>query len=151
MSRTLILLKPDAVQRGLVGELISRIERKGFKIAGMKLMQVTQELANQHYAEHIGKPFFARLAGFITSSPIVAMVVEGENAVGAMRNTLMGATNPLDAAPGTVRGDYGLTIGMNLIHGSDSEESAVREIGLFFDATEIVEYERAIDAWIIES
>ena len=115
MNRTLILLKPDAVQRGLVGELITRIERKGLKLAAMKLMSVTDDLAQQHYAEHIGKPFFDGLVAFITSSPVVALVVEGENAVLTMRNTLMGATNPQEAATGTIRGDYGMTIGMNSV------------------------------------
>ena len=150
MNRTLILLKPDAVQRGLVGELIMRIERKGLKLAAMKLMSVTEDLAQQHYAEHIGKPFFDGLVAFITSSPVVALVVEGENAVLTMRNTLMGATNPQEAATGTIRGDYGMTIGMNLIHGSDSTESAERELGIFFEPDEIIEYERQIDSWIIE-
>ena len=151
MNRTLILLKPDAVQRGLVGELIMRIERKGLKLAAMKLMSVTEDLAQQHYAEHIGKPFFDGLVAFITSSPVVALVVEGENAVLTMRNTLMGATNPQEAATGTIRGDYGMTIGMNLIHGSDSAESAEREIDIFFRAEEILNYQRVLDAWIIES
>ena len=151
MNRTLILLKPDAVQRGLVGELIMRIERKGLKLAAMKLMSVTEDLAQQHYAEHIGKPFFDGLVAFITSSPVVALVVEGENAVLTMRNTLMGATNPQEAATGTIRGDYGMTIGMNLIHGSDSAESAEREIDIFFHAEEILNYQRVLDSWIIES
>jgi len=151
MNRTLILLKPDAVQRGLVGELITRIERKGLKLAAMKLMSVTDDLAQQHYVEHIGKPFFDGLVAFITSSPVVALVVEGENAVLTMRNTLMGATNPQEAATGTIRGDYGMTIGMNLIHGSDSAESAEREIDIFFRAEEILNYQRVLDAWIIES
>ena len=151
MNRTLILLKPDAVQRGLVGELITRIERKGLKLAAMKLMSVTDDLAQQHYAEHIGKPFFDGLVAFITSSPVVALVVEGENAVLTMRNPLMGATNPQEAATGTIRGDYGMTIGMNLIHGSDSAESAEREIDIFFRAEEILSYQRVLDAWIIES
>ena len=151
MNRTLILLKPDAVQRGLVGELITRIERKGLKLAAMKLMSVTDDLAQQHYAEHIGKPFFDGLVAFITSSPVVALVVEGENAVLTMRNTLMGATNPQEAATGTIRGDYGMTIGMNLIHGSDSAESAEREIDIFFCAEEILNYQRVLDSWIIES
>ena len=151
MNRTLILLKPDAVQRGLVGELITRIERKGLKLAAMKLMSVTDDLAQQHYVEHIGKPFFDGLVAFITSSPVVALVVEGENAVLTMRNTLMGATNPQEAATGTIRGDYGMTIGMNLIHGSDSAESAEREIDIFFRAEEILSYQRVLDAWIIES
>ena len=151
MNRTLILLKPDAVQRGLVGELIMRIERKGLKLAAMKLMSVTEDLAQQHYAEHIGKPFFDGLVAFITSSPVVALVVEGENAVLTMRNTLMGATNPQEAATGTIRGDYGMTIGMNLIHGSDSAEAAEREIDIFFCAEEILNYQRVLDSWIIES
>ena len=151
MNRTLILLKPDAVQRGLVGELIMRIERKGLKLAAMKLMSVTEDLAQQHYAEHIGKPFFDGLVAFITSSPVVALVVEGENAVLTMRNTLMGATNPQEAATGTIRGDYGMPLGMNLIHGSDSAESAEREIDIFFCAEEILNYQRVLDSWIIES
>lgn len=150
MQQTLVLAKPDAVQRGLTGEIISRIERKGFKLVAMKLMLVSDDLASRHYAEHVGKPFFDGLKGFITSSPIVAMVIEGENAVDVVRNT-MGATNPASSAPGTIRGDYGMTIGMNLIHGSDSEESAKREIDLFFNADEILSYERAVDQWIIES
>lgn len=151
MNRTLILLKPDAVQRGLVGELIARIERKGLKLVAMKLMAVSNELAQQHYAEHVGKPFFQGLVEFITSSPVIALVVEGENAVLTMRNTLMGATNPQEAATGTIRGDYGMTIGMNLIHGSDSDESAEREINIFFRTDEILSYERVLDIWIIES
>lgn len=151
MNRTLILLKPDAVQRGLVGELIARIERKGLKLVAMKLMAVSNELAQQHYAEHVGKPFFQGLVEFITSSPVIALVVEGENAVLTMRNTLMGATNPQEAATGTIRGDYGMTIGMNLIHGSDSDESAEREINIFFHTDEILSYERVLDIWIIES
>ena len=150
MQQTLVLAKPDAVQRGLAGEIISRIERKGFKLVALRLMLVSDDLASRHYAEHVGKPFFDGLKSFITSSPIVAMVIEGENAVEVVRNT-MGATNPASAAPGTIRGDYGMTIGMNLIHGSDSEESARREIDLFFNADEILSYERAIDGWIIES
>ena len=150
MQRTLILLKPDAVQRALVGEIISRIEGKGLKIAAMKLIHVSQELANQHYGEHVGKPFFDGLVSFITSSPLVAMVVEGVNAVDVMRN-IIGATNPAEAAPGTIRGDRGLTIGMNLIHGSDSLESANNEVARFFAPDEIMDYERAIDSWIIEA
>ncbi len=150
MQRTLVLLKPDAVQRGLVGEIVSRLEKRGLRLAGMKLMQVSNELANKHYAEHVGKPFFNGLVEFITSSPIVAMVVEGENAVELVRKT-MGPTNPQNADSGTIRGDFGLTIGMNLIHGSDSEKSAKREIELFFSPEEIIEYERDIDRWITES
>lgn len=150
MQRTLVLLKPDSVQRGLIGDVITRLERRGLKFAAMKLMKVSDELAQKHYAEHVGKPFFEGLVKFITSSPIVAMVVEGENAIELVRTT-MGATNPKDAGPGTVRGDFGVTIGMNLVHGSDSEESAKREIDLFFSESEILDYERAIDVWIIES
>jgi nucleoside-diphosphate kinase len=150
MSRTLVLLKPDAVQRALVGDLIARLERRGLKIVGMKLMQVSEELAHRHYGEHEGKPFFPRLVRFITSSPIVAMVLEGENAVQLVRAT-MGQTSPVESTPGSVRGDYGMTIGMNLVHGSDSDESAQREISLFFSPDEILSYERDVDKWIIES
>ena len=149
MERTLVLIKPDAVQRGLIGEIISRLENKGLSIAGMKLMRISEELAGRHYGEHVGKPFFDSLVSFITSSPLIALAVEGENAVEVSRN-LMGATNPKDAAPGTIRGDYGLTIGMNIIHGSDSLESAERELAIFFESSEIIAYDRAIDAWIIE-
>ena len=149
MERTLVLLKPDAVQRGLVGGLISRLEAKGLKLAAMKLIAVDRELANRHYAEHVGKPFFDGLVDFITSSPVVAIVAEGDNAVEAVRR-LMGATNPLEAAPGTVRGDLAMTIGMNLVHGSDSLESASREIDLFFSAEEILSYDRGGDRWLYE-
>jgi len=150
MEQTLVLLKPDSIQRALAGEVISRLERRGLKFVAMKLMKVSEELANRHYGEHVGKPFFDGLVKFITSSPIVAMVVEGENAVEVVRNTV-GATNPTQAAAGTIRGDLGLTIGMNLIHASDSLESSKREIDIFFQADEIVDYERNVDAWIIES
>ena len=150
MERTLVLLKPDSIQRGLVGEVISRLERRGLKLAAMKLMQVTDELANRHYGEHVGKPFFEGLVKFITSSPIVALVVEGENAVEVVRST-MGATNPVQAGPGTIRGDLGLTIGMNLIHGSDSLESAKKEIDTFFQPEEILDYSKDVDVWVIES
>ena len=150
MDRTLVLLKPDAVQRGLAGEIISRLERRGLKLAAMKMLLVTEELAHRHYADHVGKPFFEGLVKFITSSPIVAMVVEGENAVDVVRNT-MGVTSPSEAAPGTIRGDLALTIGANLIHGSDSAESAKREIGLFFSSDEVIDYTRDVDSWITES
>ena len=149
METTLILVKPDGVQRGLVGEVIGRLERKGLKIAGLKMVHVSEELANKHYGEHVGKPFFNSLVSFITSSPLIALAVEGENAVEVSRN-LMGATNPKEAAPGTIRGDYGLTIGMNIIHGSDSLESAERELAIFFESSEILAYNKAIDTWIIE-
>ena len=150
MERTLVLLKPDSVQRALAGEIISRIEKRGARIAAMKLMKVSNELANKHYGEHVGKPFFEGLVSFITSSPIVAMVIESENAVNMVRN-MMGATNPQDANPGTIRGDLGISIGLNLVHGSDSLESAAREIDLFFSPEEIVSYDRDVDRWIIES
>ena len=149
METTLVLLKPDAVQRGLVGEIVSRLEKMGLKITGLKLMQVSQELAHQHYGEHVGKPFFDGLASFITSGPIVAMALEGNGAVALVRKT-MGATNPADSPPGTVRGDYGIDIGRNLVHGSDSVESAKREVALFFDDTDLVGYSRATDPWITE-
>ncbi len=149
MERTLVLLKPDAVQRGLIGELVSRLENRGMRVAGMKLIAIDRELAGRHYAEHTDKPFFAGLVDFITSSPVVAMVIEGDTAVAVVRGT-MGATNPLDAAPGTIRGDLAVSIGMNLMHGSDSLESAGREIALFFEPGEILSYERDFDRWIYE-
>ena len=150
MQRTLVLIKPDAVQRGLSGEIIARLERRGLKLVGMKMLHVSQELAHRHYGAHVDKPFFGSLVDFITSSPLIAIAVEGENAVEVVRTT-MGATNPVEASPGTVRGDYGLTIGLNLIHGSDSPESAEIELALFFDENEIIAYQRGIDDWIIES
>ena len=150
MDRTLVLVKPDGGQRGLIGEIISRLERRGLKIVGMKLMQVSGELANRHYGEHEGKPFFAGLVGFITSGPIVAMAIEGNNVVGLVRTTV-GATNPADSAPGTIRGDLGVDIGRNLIHGSDSDESAKRELSLFFTEGELLDYSRDTDPWIIEA
>ena len=150
MQRTLVLIKPDAVQRGLSGEIIARLERRGLKLTGMKMLHVNMELAHRHYGAHVDKPFFDSLVSFITSSPLIAIAVEGENAVDVVRTT-MGATNPADATPGTIRGDYGLTIGMNLIHGSDSPESAETELALFFGEGEIIDYERGIEDWIIES
>ena len=150
MERTLVLLKPDAVQRALVGEIVSRLERKGLRLAAMKLMRVSEELAHTHYGEHEGKPFFEGLVSFITSGPVLAMIVEGENAVALVRS-LMGATNPAEASPGTVRGDLGIAIGMNLIHGSDSLESAARETALFFGAGETLDYQRDVDRWITEA
>lgn len=150
MERTLVLIKPDAVQRGLSGEIIARLERRGLKLAGMKMMQATPELAQRHYAAHADKPFFGGLVNFITSSPLIAIAVEGPDAVAAVRAT-MGATNPVDADPGSVRADFGLTIGANLVHGSDSQEAAAAELALFFDDGEILDYERGIDRWIIES
>ena len=131
MERTLILVKPDAFERGLTGEIIARFERKGLKIAAMRHMTVERELAEKHYEEHTDKPFFGELVDFITGGPLVAMVLEGHEAVTAARQAI-GATNPLEAAPGSIRGDHGLEVQTNLVHGSDSPESAEREIGLFF-------------------
>ena len=131
MDRTLILVKPDAFARNLTGEIIARFERKGLRIAALRLLTVDRQLAEQHYAEHEGKPFFEELVTFITSGPLVAMVLEGHEAVVAARQVI-GATNPLEAAPGSIRGDFALEIGQNLVHGSDSPESAEREVKLFF-------------------
>ncbi len=131
VQRTLVLVKPDGFRRRLTGEIISRLERKGLNIAAMRMLQMDKALAKRHYAVHDGKPFFAGLVDFITSGPIVAIVIEGEKAVEVVRK-LMGETDPVKAAPGTIRGDYGLDIGENLIHGSDSEENARKEIALFF-------------------
>ncbi len=131
MDRTLILIKPDAFARNLSGEIIARFERKGLRIAALKQMTVTEDLAKQHYGEHEGKPFFGELVDFITSGPLVAMVLEGHEAVRAARQVI-GATNPLESAPGSIRGDFALEVGKNMVHGSDSAESAAREAGLFF-------------------
>lgn len=147
MEQTLVLLKPDAIQRRLMGRIISRFEEKGLKIVAMKMMQVTRELAERHYAEHRGKPFFEELVSFITSAPIVAMVVEGPKAVETVRR-MMGKTDPLEADPGTIRGDYGLSITMNLIHGSDSPATAAREIPIFFAPEEILDYDIADQRWL---
>jgi nucleoside-diphosphate kinase len=150
MERTLILIKPDAMQRGLAGEILTRLERRGLRIAGLKLLQVERALAERHYGEHVGKPFYEGLVSYITACPIVAAVFEGTDAVQAVRNT-MGATNPREAAPGTIRGDFGLEIGRNLIHGSDSKESAAREIALFFGASELQDVTRDVDRWVFEN
>jgi nucleoside-diphosphate kinase len=149
MERTLILVKPDAMQRGLAGEILTRLERRGLKLAGLKLMHVSDALARRHYAEHEGKSFFEGLIGYITSSPIIAAVFEGTGAIQACRATL-GKTNPVNAEPGTIRGDFGLETGRNLVHGSDSVESATREIGLFFSDGELLTYLRDVDRWIFE-
>ena len=150
MERTLVLVKPDAVQRGLIGEVISRIEKTGLKLVALKMLHMDKELAGRHYAIHQGKPFFEGLVGFITSSPLVAAVFEGTNAVEVVRKT-MGATDPVKAAPGTIRGDLALDIGRNAVHGSDSKENAEKEINLFFSPREIVSYKRNVEPWIIES
>jgi nucleoside-diphosphate kinase len=147
-ERTLVLIKPDAVQRGLVGEVIGRLERRGLHPVGIKLMQVTTDLAERHYAEHRGKPFFAGLVEFITSSPVVAMVWQGPGAV-AMVRTMMGATNPAASAPGTIRGDLAVSLAMNVIHGSDSVESAAREVAIFFSDKELLDWQRSADVWIV--
>ncbi len=149
MERTFIMIKPDGVQRGLVGEVISRFERKGFTLVGMKLMSVSRELAEKHYGVHKDKPFFAGLVDFITASPVVAMVWQGDNVISAAR-TLIGATNPISAAPGTIRGDYAVTIGRNLIHGSDAMETAQAEIALWFQESELVGWEPATKGWLYE-
>ena len=149
MEQTLVLVKPDGVQRGLAGEVVSRLERRGLKLVAMKLMQVDDDLAQEHYGEHVERPFFPGLVSFITSGPIVAMVWEGKNAIALTRQT-MGATNPADAGPGTIRGDLGVDIGRNIVHGSDGPESAQREINLFFKPGEILSYGRSTDAWITE-
>ena len=149
MERTLVLIKPDALQRGLSGTIIARLEARGLKLVALKLMQVGSDLARQHYGEHAEKPFFRGLVKFITSSPIIAMVVEGNEAVAIVRNS-MGETNPKNAAPGTIRGDFALDMGRNLIHGSDSTESARKEIEFFFANKEILNYQRDTEPWITE-
>lgn len=149
MERTLILVKPDGVQRGLVGEIVGRFERRGLKLAGMKFMQMSEELAGRHYAVHQGRPFYNSLVEYITSGPIVAMVWEGNNAVAAGRATI-GATKPVEAAPGTIRGDLAMEIGRNLVHGSDSPENGAKEASLFFAEDELVSWNRVTDSWIIE-
>lgn len=148
-EQTLILCKADAVARGLVGEILARYERRGYRIAALKLLSVEQKRAQAHYAEHEGKPFFNGLVEFITSAPVLAMVIEGEDAVEACRTT-NGATNPIKAAPGTIRGDLGQTIGRNLVHGSDSLESAKREIPIWFESNEIHSGKHALDQWLVE-
>lgn len=149
MEQTLVLVKPDAMQRGLAGEILARLERRGLKLSGLKLMQVSDALARRHYAEHEGKPFFEGLIAYITSSPIIAAAFEGTEAIQATRNTL-GKTNPVNAEPGTIRGDFGLETGRNLVHGSDSPQSAARELALFFSAGELLSYPRDVDRWIFE-
>ena len=146
-QRTLVLVKPDGVQRGLVGEIFRRLERRGLKLVGLKLMRISNDIAARHYAEHQGKPFYDGLLAFITSGPVVAMIWEGREAVTVVRS-LMGSTDPLKAAPGTIRGDLALDLGMNLIHGSDSPTRAEAEMSLFFSPSELHDYERTVDRWI---
>ena len=149
MQRTLVLVKPDGVQRGLIGRIVARLEQRGLKLVAMKMMRISRELAGRHYAEHRGKPFYDGLIAFITSGPVVAMIWEGREAVTVVRS-VMGSTDPLKAAPGTIRGDLALDLGMNLIHGSDSAARAETEMALFFSADELHDYERTADRWIRE-
>lgn len=149
MERTLIILKPDAVQRGLVGQVVSRFEARGIKLVAMKLMNIGRELAERHYAPHKGKPFYPGLINYITSGPVVVLVLEGVNVIAVSRK-MMGATFGFNAEPGTIRGDYGLSKTFNLIHGSDSPESAAAEIALYFTEAEFVRYERALEKWLYD-
>ena len=147
MERSLVLVKPDAIQRALAGQIISRLERKGLKIIAVKMLHMDRNLARRHYAIHQGKAFFDDLVSFITSSPLIAIVFQGENAVQIIRQ-MMGETNPAKAPSGTIRGDFGIDVGHNLVHGSDSPENASKEIDLFFSAEEIFDYDRELDTWI---
>jgi nucleoside-diphosphate kinase len=147
MEKTFLMVKPDGVQRNLIGEIVSRFEKKGFQLVGAKLMNVSRELAEKHYAEHKERPFFGELVDFITSGPVFAMVWQGSNVIATAR-AMMGKTNPADAAPGTIRGDFATSVGMNIIHGSDSPESAEREIALWFNEGEVLSYEKTIQRWI---
>lgn len=149
MERTLIIIKPDGVERALIGPIITRFEQRGLKIIGMKMMQVSDELARRHYAIHAGKPFFEPLIEYITSAPVVVMALEGPDAILAARNTI-GATKPVEAAAGSIRGDFGMMVGRNLVHGSDSPENGEAELALWFAADELISYERAVDRWILE-
>lgn len=149
MERTLVIVKPDAMQRGLAGEILSRFEKRGLKIVGLKLMRIDRALAHSHYGEHMGKPFFDGLVEFITASPVIVSVLEGTNCIEAVRTT-MGSTNPTAAGPGTIRGDLALELGRNMVHGSDSPASAKREIDLFFRPDELLDYPRELDTWIFE-
>ncbi|GAB4538973.1 MAG: nucleoside-diphosphate kinase [Pleurocapsa sp.] len=149
MERTFIMIKPDGVQRHLTGEIIHRFESKGFTLVGLKMMSVSRELAEKHYDVHKGKPFFSGLIDFITSAPVIAMVWEGESVVSAARN-IIGATNPITAAPGSIRGDFGVSIGRNLIHGSDAIETAKTEISLWFKDEELVNWQPVRQSWLYE-
>ncbi|MBD1871187.1 nucleoside-diphosphate kinase [Oculatella sp. FACHB-28] len=149
MERTFLAIKPDGVQRGLIGEIIRRYEAKGFTLVGLKLMNVSRELAEKHYGVHKEKPFFPGLVEFITSGPVVAMVWEGEGVIASARK-IIGATNPLNAEPGTIRGDYGVSIGRNIIHGSDAPETAQSEIALWFTSEELASWQPTINPWVYE-
>ena len=149
MERTLVLVKPDGVQRGLIGEIISRFERRGLHLVGMKFMQMTKAQAEEHYGEHKDKKFFPGLVAFITSAPVVAMVWEGTDAITKVR-CMMGETKPIDSPPGTIRGDFGMDVGMNLVHGSDGAASAATEIQRFFASHELVTWTRDVEKWVYE-
>lgn len=149
MERTFLMIKPDGVQRNLVGEIIQRFETKGFTLVGLKMMQVSGELAEKHYAVHKERPFFRSLVDFITSSPVVAMVWEGEGVIASARK-IIGATNPLNAEPGTIRGDFGISVGRNLIHGSDGPDTAKDEVSLWFSDAELANWTPAITPWVVE-
>jgi nucleoside-diphosphate kinase len=150
VERTLIIIKPDAVQRGLIGEIIRRFENRGLRIVGMKLMQISRDLAARHYAEHQGKGFYEGLLDYITSAPVVVMALEGKQAVEIARNTI-GKTKPVESPAGTIRGDFGMEVGRNLIHGSDKLESAEKEVDLFFSPDDLIDWRRDTDRWIFES
>jgi nucleoside-diphosphate kinase len=150
LERTLVIVKPDGVQRALVGEIIRRLEQRGLRIVGLRLQHIDRALAETHYGEHKGKGFYESLVSYITSGPAVSMVLEGPDAISVVRSTV-GATRPAEAVPGTIRADYGLTVGRNLIHASDSAESAQREVALFFGDEPLPAYERDIDRWIVDS
>ncbi|SDY97745.1 nucleoside-diphosphate kinase [Thermoactinomyces sp. DSM 45892] len=147
MEKTFIMVKPDGVQRGLVGEIVARFEKKGYQLVGAKLMHVSRDLAEAHYAEHKERPFFGELVDFITSSPVFAMVWAGEGVIGTARH-MMGKTNPKEADLGTIRGDFGISVGMNIVHGSDSAESAERELSLWFKEEEVNSYEKTLSRWV---
>ena len=149
IERTFVMIKPDAVQRGNIGDIISRFEHKGFKIVGLKMVHITKEMAEQHYKHHKDKPFFKDLVDFMTSVPVVAMVLEGHNAVELVRK-MVGATNPEEAAPGTIRHDFGLQVGRNIIHASDSKENAEKEIDTFFNIDSVYDYKRIDEDWLYE-
>ena len=149
MEKTFVMVKPDGVQRGIVGQVVQRFESKGLKLVAAKFMRIDEELASKHYGEHIGKPFYEPLVKFITSGPVLAMVWEGKDAITTVRATV-GKTNPADAGPGTIRGDFGMTTGRNIIHASDSPASAEREINLFFSDKEILDYTRIDEVWVYE-
>lgn len=149
MERSLIILKPDAVQRGLVGPILSRLEQRGLKLAGLKMVRIDEALARRHYAVHEGKPFFEGLVQYIISGPVVVAAVTGPNVIQVIRSTV-GATNPANAAPGTIRGDFAVEVGRNLIHASDSPENGEQEVNIFFQPAELIEWERSVDPWVRE-